>query len=46
MSISTELYSTIEADAILALGTRPWQETSSGQVLAALEVPVLGVPLD
>jgi iron complex transport system substrate-binding protein len=45
-SISTELYSTIEADAILALGTRPWQETSSGQVLAALEVPVLGVPLD
>lgn len=45
-TISTELYSTIEADALLALGTGPWQETSSGEVLGALDIPVLGVPLD
>lgn len=45
-TISTELYSTIEADLLLALGTVPWQETSSAVVLDGLAVPVVGVPLD
>ncbi len=45
-SISTELYSTIEADAVLALGTAPWEQTTSADVLEALEAPVAGVALD
>jgi iron complex transport system substrate-binding protein len=45
-SISAELYPTIEADLILALGTRPWQQTRSANVLDSLEIPVVGVALD
>ncbi|MGL5927471.1 MAG: ABC transporter substrate-binding protein, partial [Dermatophilaceae bacterium] len=45
-SISAELYPTIDADLILALGTRPWQQTRSAAVLGSLDVPVVGVTLD
>jgi iron complex transport system substrate-binding protein len=44
--ISSEVYSSIEADLLLALGTVSWQETSSAPTLSALSVPVLAVPLD
>ncbi len=46
LSISSELYATIDADLVLALGTVPWQRTTSAGVLEALEAPVVGVPLD
>lgn len=44
--ISAEAYSSIQADLLLALGTEPWQETTSAPVLEVLPVPVLGVALD
>jgi iron complex transport system substrate-binding protein len=44
--ISSEVYSSIQADLLLALGTVPWQETTSEPTLATLPIPVLGVPLD
>jgi iron complex transport system substrate-binding protein len=44
--ISSEVYSSIEADLLLALGTVPWQETTSAPTLSALAIPVLPVPLD
>ncbi|MGL5863504.1 MAG: ABC transporter substrate-binding protein, partial [Phycicoccus sp.] len=45
-SISAELYPTIDADLILALGVRPWQQTRSAKVLGSLDLPVVGVTLD
>ncbi|HYO36543.1 MAG TPA: ABC transporter substrate-binding protein [Geodermatophilus sp.] len=44
--ISSEVYSSIEADLLLALGTVPWQETTSAPTLSALTIPVLPVPLE
>ncbi len=44
--ISSEVYSSIEADVLLALGTVPWQETTSEPTLSTLPVPVVAVPLD
>jgi iron complex transport system substrate-binding protein len=45
-TISPERYGDLPADTILALGTVDWRETGSGPLLDALDVPVLGVPLD
>ncbi len=44
--ISSELYSSIDADLLLALGTRPWQQTTSEPTLSVLDIPIVGVPLD
>jgi hypothetical protein len=44
--ISSEVGSSIEADLLLALGTVPWQETTSEPTLSTLPVPVVAVPLD
>ncbi len=34
------------ADVLLALGTVPWQETTSEPTLSTLPIPVVAVPLD
>jgi ABC-type Fe3+-hydroxamate transport system substrate-binding protein len=44
--VSSELYSSIDADLLLALGTQPWQETTSEPTLSALAIPIVAVPLD
>ncbi len=44
--ISSEVYSSIQADVLLALGTVPWQETTSEPTLSTLPIPVVPVPLD
>ncbi len=46
LRLSTELYPTIEGDAVLALGTVPWQTTAGGDLLEALDAPVVGIRLD
>jgi iron complex transport system substrate-binding protein len=44
--ISSEVYSSIRADVLLALGTVPWQETTSAPTLSTLPIPVVPVALD
>jgi iron complex transport system substrate-binding protein len=46
LQLSTELYPTIEGDAVLALGTVPWRTTAGSDLLEALDAPVVGIQLD